>query len=91
MLPFIWNSHTYRSSLIVQNSKAVYCRLLNCDVEGCFFYTTVIFQPQGLCEKTPQFARAGILNLQGRLATLGKMQYATFLGEFKPTENQKLQ
>jgi hypothetical protein len=52
------------------------------------FCTTVIFQPQGL-EKTPQFARAGILYLQDRLATFGKIQYTTCVGEFKPTEKQK--
>jgi len=51
-----------------------------------FFNTIFIFQPQGLCEKTPQLARAGILNPVSRLATLGRIQYATCLGEFEPTE-----
>jgi len=51
-----------------------------------FFNAIFIFQSQDLCEKTPQLARAGILNPLGRLATLGRIQYATCLGEFKPTE-----
>jgi hypothetical protein len=56
-------------------------------VEGYFFNTTGIFQPQGLCEKTPQLARAGILTFLGRLATLGKIQYASSSEKFKPTLN----
>jgi hypothetical protein len=37
-------------------------------------------------KKTTKLARAGILNILGRFATLGKMQYATCLGDFKSTE-----
>jgi len=51
-----------------------------------FLNTIFIFQPQGLCEKTPQLARAGIVNPLGRLATLGRIQCATCSGELKPTE-----